>query len=176
MAKDIIKLYDPANAGNLTPDEITAMQNLSKAELDQLAAAYPNKTLGGSYLVLFNKSIPANKQLYPLTTWQNLANLRRNPKKDNFVAFNYAKNFNRKSAKATGLLPSKGVQDLTKQAAEKEAESLAPNGGAEKEVSKDYSKMELKDLKAEYQKVFGEAPTKGATKKQLITQLVAAKN
>jgi hypothetical protein len=72
---DIVKLYNPANAAALTPEQTQGLQNLTTDEIGQLAKAYPNGT-GGAYLLIVDSATPAHKQLPRLSTFQNLYNLR----------------------------------------------------------------------------------------------------
>jgi len=79
MTKDeLIKKYNPANAGNLTEQDLDYMRNgLTDDELDALATAYPNDAHGKPYLLLFDNTLDLNKQIYPPSTWQNLRNVRK---------------------------------------------------------------------------------------------------
>lgn len=88
---DIISVYNPANAG-ITQEETAQMQDLTDEQITQLAKAYPNNPRGNAYLVYWNKSLPLEKQLYPLGTWQNLANLRKLGRKE-ILAHGFYKTF-----------------------------------------------------------------------------------
>lgn len=89
---EIVKIYNPANAAALTPDQIEGLQKLTTEEIGQLAKAYPNGT-GGAYLLIIDGSQPANKQLPTLSTFQNLYNLRVRNGMKQFVAFSFKGNY-----------------------------------------------------------------------------------
>src|SRR6478735_9235127 len=83
---DVVKLYNPANAASLTPEQIEGLKNLTTDEIGQLAKAYPNGSFQRAYLLIVDGSKPVAKQLPTLSTFQNLYNLRvKNGLKD-FVA------------------------------------------------------------------------------------------
>ncbi len=86
---DIVKLYNPANAGSLTPEQITGLQQLTSAEIKELATAYPNMTMNRAYLLIIDGTKPADKQLPTLSTFENLYNLRERNGQKNYVAFNF---------------------------------------------------------------------------------------
>lgn len=79
---NIIELYNPRNAAKLTPEQVQAMQDLTLDEIKELAEAYPNQPTGNAYLKFYIKSDPADKQRFPLGTWNNLYNLRKLGKED----------------------------------------------------------------------------------------------
>lgn len=74
---DIIEIYNPANARNLTPEQEEAMKDLTNEEIEVLAKAYPNQPTGNAYLVYYVTTDAENKQRYPLGTWASLHNLRK---------------------------------------------------------------------------------------------------
>lgn len=159
MTKNYLDLYDPANAGNLTEQDVADMQNLTSDEINALAKKFKNRPSGNNYLILFNKQLAADKQLFPESTWQNLASLRDNNARPNFVAFSFKQIFNRKQGKAPGGLPTAKVQDIKK-------EDLKVADGVknvEEAAVVDTTKMNKKDLVAAYAKKFGKAPGKSMT-------------
>lgn len=106
-----IEMYNPANAANLTPEEIAAMQNFTDAELKELATRYPNSGRTDAYLVL--KDLQAKSQIYPVSTWVNLYNLRALNKKTNYVPYTFKSLFVKRSV--SNVAVSNNVQDLTQQ-------------------------------------------------------------
>ncbi len=86
---DLIKLYNPANAGSLTPDQIAGLQQLTSTEIKQLAEAYPNMTMNRAYLLIIDGTKPADKQLPALSTFENLYNLREKNGQRNYVAYSF---------------------------------------------------------------------------------------
>ena len=90
---DIIKTYNPANAGALTAEQLNDLQNLTSAEIKELANAYPNTAISRAYLLIIDKSKPAEKQLPSLSTFQNLWNLREKNGLKNLVAWKFRDNY-----------------------------------------------------------------------------------
>lgn len=86
---DVVKLYNPANSGSLTPDQLKGLQSLSTAEIKELAAAYPNLTMNRAYLLIIDGTKEADKQLPALSTFENLYNLREKNGQRNFVAYSF---------------------------------------------------------------------------------------
>lgn len=72
---NVIEVYNPANAANLTDEQKAAMASLTKEEVKALAKAYPNQPHSNNYLLLFDKRLPADRQLYQVSSWQNLNQL-----------------------------------------------------------------------------------------------------
>lgn len=86
---DIVKLYNPANADSLTPDEIRELQNLTSEEIKILATAYPNMTMQRAYLLIVDKTKSADKQLPTLSSFENLWNLREKNGQRQYVAYSF---------------------------------------------------------------------------------------
>lgn len=89
---EIVKIYNPANAAALTPEQNEGLQKLTTEQIGQLAKAYPNGT-GGAYLLIVDGSKPANKQLPTLSTFQNLYNLHTKNGMKQFVPFAFKGNY-----------------------------------------------------------------------------------
>jgi hypothetical protein len=89
---NILEIYNPANAASLTDEQITAMRSLSVEQIAELAKAYPNGPTGNSYLRLHDKNLADDKQIYPLSTWQNLHNLHK-ISNFNFTPISFTKNY-----------------------------------------------------------------------------------
>ncbi len=86
---DIVKLYNPANAAALTPEQLEGLKNLTSSEIKELGDAYPNSTMQRTYLLIVDSTKPAEKQLPTLSTFQNLWNLREKNGLRNYVALNF---------------------------------------------------------------------------------------
>ena len=71
----LVALYHPGNAQNLSQEEKDNIQTLTSDEVDALAKAYPNTPQDNNYLLLLDKRLPADKQIYQLSSWENLAYL-----------------------------------------------------------------------------------------------------
>lgn len=84
---DIVKLYNPANAASLTPEQLEGLQKLTSDEIKELAKAYPNATMQRGYLLIIDGTKPASKQIPTLSTFENLWNLRERNGLKNFVPF-----------------------------------------------------------------------------------------
>jgi len=86
---DLVKLYNPANAASLTPDQVAGLQKLSDSELKELAKAYPNVTMQRAYLLIVDTRKPVQKQLPTLSSFENLYNLRTKNNMKSYIAFNF---------------------------------------------------------------------------------------
>lgn len=84
---DLVKLYNPANAGSLTPEQIEGLQKLNSAEIKELARAYPNAVMQRAFLIIIDSTKPVEKQLPALSTFENLYNLRERNGQKSYVAF-----------------------------------------------------------------------------------------
>ncbi len=110
---NVVELYNPNNAKNLTDEQILAMQHLTEEQLKELAEAYG--ALKPGYLVLLDKSLPLTKQAYGLSSWKNLYLLISKNKVKKYVAFNFKVNQFKQQAGAIagGKVPVAATQDLT---------------------------------------------------------------
>lgn len=86
---DLVKLYNPASAAALTPDQIAGLQKLSDSDLKELAKAYPNVSMQRAYLLIIDSRKPAEKQLPTLSSFENLYNLRTKNSMKSYVAYNF---------------------------------------------------------------------------------------
>lgn len=75
--QELIAKYNPLNAKNLSEEDLHNMRTLTNDQLDALAKAYPNTPNRKPYLILYDNSKAANKQVFNLSTWQNLRNVRK---------------------------------------------------------------------------------------------------
>lgn len=87
--EEVIQKFNPANAGNLTDDDIAAMRLLSDDQISALAKAYPNDPHGKPYLLLFDTALADKKQVYQPSTWQNLNNLRKYSNLKKFMPYTF---------------------------------------------------------------------------------------
>lgn len=90
---EIVKLYNPANSGSLTPEQLAGLQELTSVEIKELSLAYPNRTMNRAYLLIIDGRKPAQKQLPALSTFENLYNLREKNGQKYMVAFNFKGNY-----------------------------------------------------------------------------------
>jgi hypothetical protein len=86
---DLVKLYNPANAAGLTPDQVAGLQKLTDGELKELAKAYPNVTMQRAYLLIIDTRKSPDKQLPTLSSFENLYNLRTKNNMKSYVAYNF---------------------------------------------------------------------------------------
>lgn len=86
---DIVKLYNPANAAALTPDQVAGLQKLTDSELKELAKAYPNSSFTKNYLLIINTKKNLNNHLPVLSSFQSLYNLRNLNGMKSYVAFGF---------------------------------------------------------------------------------------
>lgn len=105
--EQLIEKFNPTNGANLTPEDLEIMRALTDEQIDILANAYPNQPNRRAYLRLYDKNVAANKQVYNLSTWQNIRNLRKYNAKKNLLPYDF---FNVRSqtnnpVKATGTIP-----------------------------------------------------------------------
>lgn len=201
MEKEFIELYAPHNAKSLTQEQIAAMANLTREQVKELAAAYPNSPIGKSYLILKDKTKPENKQTFPRSTWQNYFSLLK-VGQTQFVPLTFVSLFKPNDAK----LKVAPVQDLTKGEAKEAlktaslqsakpspsqelktgeeqdlgkaktaAEIAAEEGsGVEDKVNKKpLEKMNWEELATEYEKATGEVADPSQTKAVLLKAIQA---
>lgn len=200
MEKETLDLYSPANAKNLTAEQLEAMANFTKEDLKQLAAAYPNSNHVGGYLILFERG--KTKQIGHPSTWNNLYNLVKMGS-TNYYAATFRSIFKPTAPGSAPVKPMQKAKDITNEQAkellkganqqakevkepkepidgeEKTAAQIAAEEGkalgGEKETpaktEKPLNKMNLTELTAKYKEVFEEAPETGSTKAQLIAAI-----
>jgi len=180
MEQETLELYAPHNAKNLTQAEVAMMKDFTREDLKALAGAYPNSPTGGPYLILYDGSKPLNKQVFALSTWNNLYNLHKAGQK-HFHAHSFKSLFSPKQ-KALKTAP---VQDISKAQAKKALSTAAPQEvtakqPAAKETAKkaaaketeavevNLEKMSKADLVAHYKTTFKEDADSKWTKAELI--------
>jgi len=130
--EQLIEKFNPLNAANVSAEELEFMHNLTDEQIDVLANAYPNQPQRRAYIRLYDKNVPANKQVFNLSTWQNLRNLRKFNNRKNLIAWDFfsVAGANRHPVKAVAPIAGKGsprkvVVDLSaKEAAAEVAASV----------------------------------------------------
>lgn len=90
---DIIKIYNPANAAALTPEQLQGLQELDSTQIKELANAYPNVTMQRAFLLIIDSRKPAEKQLPALSSFENLWNLREKNGLRHYVAYAFRSNY-----------------------------------------------------------------------------------
>lgn len=114
--EELIDKYNPLGYAKLTQEDIDAMRTLTDDEIEILAIAYPNTPTGNTYLRYFDTRYPADKQLYPLGSWQNLYNLRKKLKQTFFQPFTFTALWqsSKPVPKATEVFPNTNNKNLPK--------------------------------------------------------------
>lgn len=88
--KQILERFNPNDTKPLSPEELEVMRNLSDDQIQKLAEAYPNTPSRRAYIKLYDKNIKElHKQMFQLSTWQNLRNLRKYSNQKNLVAWDF---------------------------------------------------------------------------------------
>lgn len=116
MTKEqLLAKYNPANARNLSQADLDAMRDFTNDQLKELADAYPNSANRKPYLILFDNNVKPEKQLFPLSTWQNLYNVRKFSSMKNLVAHTFREVFTvaRPQNKITANRPGSSVGKQT---------------------------------------------------------------
>lgn len=104
-----IEKFNPK--GTLSDEAKSMLRGFGKEEISHLAAAYPNGARSGAYLTLYDKNVAADKQTFPLSTFQNLATLYRLGK-TNYVAWDF-RNSTRRLQPAVANKNTKKIVDLS---------------------------------------------------------------
>jgi hypothetical protein len=87
--EQLIEKFNPQNGANLTAEDLEVLHSLTDEQIDVLAKAYPNQPNRRAYLRLYDKNAAPNKQLYNLSTWQNIRNLRKFNAKKNLIPWDF---------------------------------------------------------------------------------------
>lgn len=111
MEKEILDLYAPHNAKNLTEAHLAAMEHFTKEDVKQLAEAYPNSTTTNPYLILKQRGIAESKQVYHPSTWHNFHALVKMGNTQ-YYPISFKSIFNAKNQK-TKVAPLQVAKDLT---------------------------------------------------------------
>lgn len=86
---ELVQKFNPANAVNLGEADLLQMRELTDEQITALAKAYPNDAQRKPYLILYDKNLAANKQLYQMSTWQNLNNVRKFANRKNLIPYTF---------------------------------------------------------------------------------------
>lgn len=109
---DLIKLYNPANAAALTPEELEGLQHLTSTEIKELALAYPNQTMQRAFLLIIDHKLPVHKQIPALSSFENLYNLRERNGQRQYVAYQFKGNY-KPTQVSTGKYKKVQIVDLS---------------------------------------------------------------
>lgn len=90
---ELIQKFNPNNWQSLTDDDRKVLRELSTEQIGVLAKAYPDNPQKRSYLVLHDKKLTDNKQLYQMSTFEKLYNLRKYSNMSNFSVFDFLENW-----------------------------------------------------------------------------------
>jgi hypothetical protein len=123
--EQLIAKFNPASAEQLTAEDLEFLRGLTDDQIDTLAAAYPNTPQRRSYLRLYDTKIASDKQIFQLSTWQNLRNVRKFANQKNLRPYDFLLRGNKLQTttskpgvvKAMATSPRKVVVDLTAQQA-----------------------------------------------------------
>jgi hypothetical protein len=133
--EQLIEKFNPLNGANLSAEDLETLHGLTDQQIDVLANAYPNQPNRRAYLRLYDKNVAANKQVYNLSTWQNLRNLRKFNNKKNLVPWDFftVAGAARQPVKATAPVPGakspkKIVVDMSAKEAAAELAKNVDNG------------------------------------------------
>lgn len=136
---ELLEKFNPANMQNLTEEDKKIMRELTDAELKVLAQAYPNQPARRAYITLFNTQVQPDRQLFPLSTWQNLYNNRFIQKMKNLIPYDVPNNLKmtRQALRAQRVTipapaPGRRVIDMTpKEAAQELQKALLDESPAQ---------------------------------------------
>lgn len=142
--EQLIAKFNPANGANMTAEDLELLRALTDEQIDVLANAYPNTPTRRSYLRLYDKNLAPDKQLYQMSTWQNLRNVRKFSNRKSLIAYDFftttAKftqqvRAQQKAGNKTAA-PQKVVVDMSaKEAAEELKNLVDKKGPAEKKTA-----------------------------------------
>jgi hypothetical protein len=185
--QDFLDLYAPSNVRSLSKDQVAAMKDFTKEQIYALAKAYPNTGAAGmAYLILGNRKLSPEKQLFPRSTWQNLANLIRQGESD-FYPYSFKAIFQGRPKP----LPVAKAQDLTKEQAKsaeglkkgnpqtaKEVTDKVPEGNEQnaqegQEDKPALMKLKVDELTTKYLEKFDVDVPKKSKKEQIVDALLS---
>lgn len=126
MTKDeLVAKFDPANANNLSESDLEQMRALTDDEIDHLAKAYPNQAQRKAYLITYDKNLDAKKQLYHLSTWQNLRNVRKFANRKNLIPWTFRSLFMGQGRPQTSTPQGRNTAPARKETIDLSAEAAA---------------------------------------------------
>lgn len=170
--EQLIEKFNPDNAGSLTAEDLETMRSLSDAQIEVLAKAYPNKPTRRVYLRLYDTTLPEKKQVYNLSTWQNLNNVRKFSNKKNLIPFDFKASpsllSRQQHVQRLKAVPStsakKIVVDLSAQEAAEELKKLAASNEPKQEAVSSANKEEKQPDQKKEQVPSKPSPVKGSKK------------
>lgn len=142
--QELIAKYNPANARNLTKEDLDAMRHLTNDQLKVLADAFPNGPRNRAYLVLYDNNLDEARQINTLSTWQNLYNVRKFSNMKNLVAQNFRETFQRPGparrvtanvSSGNAALKGMSARKVIDLSAQDAANELRANAGASRAVT-----------------------------------------
>lgn len=143
--KQIVERFNPNNTALLNPEELEVMRNLTDDQIHKLAEAYPNTPNRRAYIKLYDKNIKEiHKQMFQLSTWQNLRNLRKYSNRKNLIAWDF-KGFPQPVQRAVAPQRAAGqkiIVDMSAQEAAAELRESIKRNVAKIEPVKDAKKAE----------------------------------
>ena len=107
-----VETYNPSNATNLSDEDKQKFQSLSKEDVAELAKAYPNTAQNNNYLLLFDKRLPADKQIFQLSSWANLEYLYKLGQ-DHFIPYGFRGQESTQTIAQPAQAPAKTTVDLS---------------------------------------------------------------
>ena len=122
--EQLILKFNPANASELKPEDLLEMRALTDEQISVLGDAYPNLPARKSYLRLYDTKLPEHKQLFQLSTWQNLRNVRKFSGKKNLVAYDFYQPGARAAARQPKPATPKAQKVVVDMTAQEAAEEL----------------------------------------------------
>jgi hypothetical protein len=167
--EQLIEKFNPANGANITPEDLETLHSLTDEQIDVLAKAFPNTPTRRAYLRLYDKNMTLEKQLYQLSTWQNLRNNRKFSSKKNLIAWDFFTTGTRvnatahasaKNVKASATSPRKVVVDLTATEAAAELQKSVKAAPAKKTTTAPITAAKPAKAKTTAAKTTAPAPTK----------------
>lgn len=138
---DLVKLYNPANAASLTEQQLSNLQNLTSAEIKELAVAYPNVTMQRAYLLIIDSTKAINKQLPNASSFENLWNLRERNGLRQYVAYSFKGAYKPVQIAQTKKVNKPQIVDLS------ESELLSLPGFKTSDVQQPPQVVEVKKVK-----------------------------
>jgi hypothetical protein len=135
--QELIAKFNPLNAPNLSAEDLETLRHLTDDQIDVLAEAFPNQPTRRAYLILYDQNVPENKQLYQLSTWQNLRNVRKFANRKNLIPWTFQSLFmrNSKQAQTGGVQARPSAQRVSVDLTANEAQEELKNALAKKSSS-----------------------------------------
>ncbi len=171
MNEKELRAYDPANAKELTQEQLTLMSDLTKEDYKLLAEMFPNTGGNTAYLILKDKSVPDNKQIFPRSTWKNYYALLTvgGAAQKNFVPISFTSIFKKSTASSVKVAAAKDIKaddvlkSLQTEDGEGEPVKIAETAKVPEKTEKAVKDMNKKELLDAHVAKFGKPAKDGAT-------------